>query len=150
MILTPLAVIQFAAQAGFEPALLPTMCAIVKRESGYDPSVHNVTAVTGDDSYGLWQINWAVPEIRALLRAHGILDPATLLDPATNAKAARWLYLSQKDGMKALEELWYFNRMIPDPHKPGVMIPSAYKIRYEAGLPEAQFAALQHFLGVAA
>lgn len=137
MILAPLAILQFAKGAGFEPALLPTMTAIALRESGGDPNVHNGNAATGDDSYGLWQINWKVPQIVTLLSAHGITDPKQLLDPATNAKAAFLLYGGKLSNLKLA---WYVYDGEPQ-H-------AVYQARYESHLPAAQWAAVQSALGI--
>jgi hypothetical protein len=72
------------------------MGAIALRESGgpgattADPTAHNVDPDTGDDSYGIGQINWAVAAVRTTLLPHmPQLDghPELLLDPDTNAEA---------------------------------------------------------------
>jgi hypothetical protein len=60
--------------------------AIAGGESGWDPRAHNPNASTGDDSYGLWQINMIGrmgPERR---KALGISDNQQLFDPTTNAR----------------------------------------------------------------
>ncbi len=137
MILAPLAILQYAKAAGFEPALLPTMTAIALRESGGDPTAHNGNAATGDDSYGLWQINWKVPEIRLLLNQQGIVDASALLDPAINAKAAHLLYGGKFSNLKIA---WYIYDNEPQ-H-------ALAQARYESHLPAAQLAALHNALGL--
>ncbi len=74
--------------AGFDPLHAETFTALALRESGGDPNAHNGDASTGDDSYGLLQINWKVDSIRNLCLRNGVTDPAMLKDPATNAKIA--------------------------------------------------------------
>jgi hypothetical protein len=79
---------KLAWNAGIHDA--PTMAraiAVALAESGGRPDAHNNNASTGDDSYGLWQINMRGsmgPARRAQL---GIASNAALLDPQTNAKA---------------------------------------------------------------
>jgi len=130
--MTMQAVIECAWRAGFPRKYGATMGAIAKRESGLDPTVHNGNAQTGDDSYGLWQINWLVPQVKALLTAHGITDPRQLLDPDTNAKAAFLLWGGK---LENLNTAWYINRV------------GIYQTRYESHLPEAQAAALSSSFG---
>ena len=51
-----------AKGAGFPDSLLDIMARIALAESGGNPNAHNENAGTGDNSYGLWQINiigWA-------------------------------------------------------------------------------------------
>lgn len=43
---------------GGDPKLAPTMAAIAFAESAGNTQAHNGNASTGDDSYGLWQINY--------------------------------------------------------------------------------------------
>lgn len=90
--LTAQQVAQIAYGAGFRDADLVAVVAIAGRESKYDPSAHNTNATTGDDSYGLMQINMRGslgPERRKLF---GITTDAELFDPVTNMRAAYTLY----------------------------------------------------------
>jgi hypothetical protein len=140
VILTPQAIVLVAKGAGFDAPLLPTLCAVALRESAGNPAVHNGNAATGDDSWGLWQINLKVPQIAALLAKNGITNGPQLLDPATNARAYKLLFDSEPNKMKALGELAY----IYD----GLAQHQVYQTRYEQHLPVAQWAALQVALGV--
>lgn len=75
-------------QAGFTGAAANTMYGIVMAESGGRADAHNGNASTGDDSYGLAQINMLGsmgPERRA---AYGLKSNADLYDPLTNLKIA--------------------------------------------------------------
>lgn len=84
-----------AKNAGFPDSLLDTMARIALAESGGNPSAHNGNAGTGDNSYGLWQINMIGPlgaNRRAALR---IASNDQLYDPATNARAAHYIYSTQ-------------------------------------------------------
>lgn len=95
---------EIAAQAlGYafaQPALVPrsTLVAfmrIASRESGFDPGAHNGNASTGDNSYGLWQINtlstgqWN--EVRNYFDPP-LTDRAQLFAPRVNAIAAVAMY----------------------------------------------------------
>lgn len=62
--------------------------AISQPESGGNPKAHNYNPSTGDNSYGLWQINMLDklgPERRA---KYGISNNEQLKDPETNARIA--------------------------------------------------------------
>ncbi len=56
--------------------------AIALRESAGYPAAYNGNAATGDDSYGLTQINWKVPGIVASLATIGITKKEQLFDAA--------------------------------------------------------------------
>lgn len=121
---------QIAYAAGFRPPVVTTMVAIALRESAGVPTVHNGNAATGDDSYGLWQINLRDQGIRSVLAGHGIAA-ANLLDPSQNARAAFILFNGQ---VPNLDTLWYLSRTTPK---------YDYKGEYEKHLPVAQAAALR-------
>src|SRR3954465_3981494 len=72
-----------------------TMVSIAYAESGGNPAAHNDNPKTGDESYGLWQINMIGKLGPARRKAFGITDNKQLFDPATNAKAAHIIYQSQ-------------------------------------------------------
>jgi len=89
---------QLAQDAGFSRSELPVMVAIAMAESGGKATAHNPNRQTGDNSYGLWQINMIDslgPERR---RQFGIANDSALLDPSTNARAARQVKGSQGFG----------------------------------------------------
>jgi hypothetical protein len=89
----------FAQMAGFNPSQARIMAAIAMAESSGRASAHNPNASTGDDSYGLWQINMLGgmgPERRRALRLASNKD---LFDPVTNARAAKHIFDQQ--GFKA-------------------------------------------------
>jgi Lysozyme like domain len=92
--LSTLEIYALARQAGFsqndEEAVIAT--AIALAESSGNPGAHNDNQQTGDDSFGLWQINMIGdlgPERR---RQFGIASNDQLLDPPTNARAARSVF----------------------------------------------------------
>ena len=77
-----------AQKVGFRGKALDTIVAIVMAESGGDPRAHNGNANTGDNSYGLAQINMLGamgPERR---RQYGLKSNADLFDPETNLRVA--------------------------------------------------------------
>lgn len=72
-----------------------TATAITQPESGGNAYAHNQNASTGDDSYGLWQINMIGemgPRRRILF---GISSNDKLFDPMTNAQAMAKLYMNK-------------------------------------------------------
>lgn len=83
---------QAAHKAGFRGEDLVMMIAIAMAESGGNPRAFNGNAGTGDQSYGLWQINMLGgmgPERRS---KWGLKSNEQLYDPYTNAVAAKHLY----------------------------------------------------------
>ena len=87
-----------AINAGFKPENARIMAGIAGAESSYKPGARNPDASTGDNSYGLWQINMLGgmgPERRAQF---GIDNNDQLLDPATNAAAAKKIFDQQGFG----------------------------------------------------
>jgi hypothetical protein len=75
-------------QAGFSGEGLRTAYAIVKRESGGDPTQLNNNPSTGDLSYGLFQINMLGGMGPSRRAQFGLKSNVALFDPLTNARAA--------------------------------------------------------------
>lgn len=73
-------------QAGGNPKLAPTMAAIAQAESGGNPNAHNNNPSTGDDSYGLWQINYFGANRAPRTARWG--PPDAMYNPLANARAA--------------------------------------------------------------
>ena len=120
MIIPPISLVATFEGAGFPQPVAETMAAIAMRESAGDPSAHNLNPATGDDSYGLVQINWADENVRSFLQGNGIADPNALLDPATTAKAAFLLWRGKN---AYLDLLWYIRH-----------VGTAYMAKYQANL----------------
>ena len=81
-------VVDILKKAGFRGNSLAMAYAIVMAESGGDARAHNPDASTGDNSYGLFQINMIDdmgPERR---RIYGLSSNEALFDPLTNARVA--------------------------------------------------------------
>ena len=85
------------AAAGFKGQALRTAFGIAKRESGGRPEAYNPNRQTGDDSYGLFQINMLGSMGPARRRQFGLQANEELLDPVVNAKAAYRMSKGGKD-----------------------------------------------------
>jgi len=86
---------QYARQAGFPEEDVPTIVAIAMGESSGNPRAHNPDASTGDNSYGLMQINM-LGQMGADRRAQfGLKSNEELFNPITNFAAAKTIYDSQ-------------------------------------------------------
>lgn len=75
-------------QAGFRGDALRTAWAVAMKESGGNAKAFNGNTSTGDQSYGLFQINMLGSLGPARLKQFGISNADQLLDPLTNARAA--------------------------------------------------------------
>jgi Lysozyme like domain len=73
-------------QAGGNKQLAPIMAAVALAESKGDPNAHNYNPATGDDSWGLWQINYYGANREGRTREFG--PPDSMRNPANNARAA--------------------------------------------------------------
>jgi len=92
---------QLAINTGFSPENAGIVVGIAGGESGYDPTnstkrkipgQQNLYERDGEDSVGLMQINWGYHKDKGWLQDLGITKREQLLDPATNMKAAKYLY----------------------------------------------------------
>lgn len=81
-----------AQQAGFTASQARIMAAIAMAESSGNPRAHNPNWRTGDDSYGLWQINMLGDMGPSRRRAFGIRNNSQLFDPLVNARAAKTIF----------------------------------------------------------
>ena len=93
--LGPEQLVDLALQSGFTPELAPVMAAIALAESGGRTNAHNPNQSTGDNSYGLWQINMIDNLGRERRRSYGLKKDEDLWDPATNVRAAKKVHDSQ-------------------------------------------------------
>ena len=65
-----------------------TLAAISQAESSGNPNAHNTNARTGDNSYGLWQVNMLGSMGPQRLKHYGLKSNDDLFDPKTNARVA--------------------------------------------------------------
>jgi hypothetical protein len=86
-----------AIAQGLTPARARIAAAVGMAESKGDPNAHNTNAATGDNSYGLWQINMLGDLAPERLILFGIKSGNELFDPQTNAKAMRILSANGAD-----------------------------------------------------
>lgn len=75
-------------EAGFSGYGLKMAWAIVQKESTSRPYAHNDNAATGDNSYGLFQINMRGAMGPDRREKYGLESNNDLFDPLTNAKIA--------------------------------------------------------------
>jgi tape measure domain-containing protein len=102
-----------ALAAGFNDRDASIMAAIAMAESGGRSNAHNNNAATGDNSYGLWQVNMLGrmgPERR---RSFGIGSNEALFDPAVNASAARKVFESQGFGAWSVFKSGAYKQFLP-------------------------------------
>ena len=81
--------------AGFPDDLIPIMTAIAFAESGGNPRAHNNNISTGDNSYGLLQINMIDDIGRERRENFSLKSNRDLFDPSTNFKVAKQIYDQQ-------------------------------------------------------
>lgn len=73
---------------------IPTILRIMECESHFNPRAHNYNPRTGDDSYGLMQINM-LGKMGESRRARFNITNKDLFDPAINIEVAYKIYLDQ-------------------------------------------------------
>lgn len=93
--LSPSQIAAALRKAGFPDSELPRMTAAALAESGGNPRAHNPNAQTGDNSYGILQINMLGKMGEQRRREYGLKSNEDLFDPITNARAAKGIFDSQ-------------------------------------------------------
>jgi hypothetical protein len=86
--LEPLRLKHLLSSVGFEGDQLKQAWAVVMKESTGRPMAHNQNSKTGDNSYGLFQINMIGSLGPARLSQFGLNNNEELFDPLTNARIA--------------------------------------------------------------
>ena len=89
--LTPLELKDLLSLVGFEGKALKLAWSITMRESRGHPLSHNKSSYSGDNSYGLFQINMIGNLGKDRRDKFGLVKDTELLDPVTNAKAAFYM-----------------------------------------------------------
>ena len=87
--------IRLGLSQGLDPEKAIVMAAIALGESGGRPGAHNPNRSTGDNSFGLWQINMIDKLGPERARALGIKDYEQLKDPNVNARGMKMILASQ-------------------------------------------------------
>jgi hypothetical protein len=88
----------YLKRAGFPDERIPLMLNIAQRESGLNPMAHNPNRSTGDNSYGLFQINMIDGLGAERLKQFadlGVRSYEDLKDPWKNVQAAKRVFDSQ-------------------------------------------------------
>jgi hypothetical protein len=86
--LEPLQLKYLLSSVGFEGYQLKQAWAVVMKESTGMPMAHNKNSRTGDNSYGLFQINMIGSLGPARLKEFNLNNNEDLFDPLTNARIA--------------------------------------------------------------
>jgi hypothetical protein len=92
-------VARLAYNAGFRGEDLVKVVAISKRESGWNTGAYNPDRSTGDDSYGLMQINMLGNLGPSRRDWFGISNNEALYDPQTNMNAAFMMYSARGNSL---------------------------------------------------
>ena len=89
--------VELLSAVGFEGKALKVAYAVAKKESNGRPLAHNGNRDTGDNSYGIFQINM-ISDLGPARRAKfGLTDNAQLFDPVLNAQVAALMTNEGKD-----------------------------------------------------
>jgi hypothetical protein len=91
--------VKLGLSQGLTPEKAITMAAVALGESAGQPWRQNNNRSTGDNSYGLWQINMIDELGPERARALGLKDYNQLKDPNTNARAMK--YILDRQGLNA-------------------------------------------------
>jgi hypothetical protein len=87
--------IELLSAVGFEGKALRTAWAVAMKESNGRPVAHNNTVSTGDNSYGIFQVNMigSLGKDRLALfnEKFGMLKPTELFDPVTNVQVVHYM-----------------------------------------------------------
>lgn len=83
-------------KAGFRGEDIIKGVAISERESRWKSTAHNPNRSTGDNSFGLFQINMIEKYAEGRRKSFGITSNEDLFDPETNVRAAKAMYDSRK------------------------------------------------------
>ena len=123
--------VQLARNAGFSDSDAAIMASIAMGESGGDVRArYNPDGSTGEDSYGLWQINMDPRYADERMRLFGISSKEQLFDPVINAMAAKKIWDQQ--GFTAWTE--YKNKDYKE------FLPEAQSVVMSSGRPEQSIA----------
>ena len=117
MALNSAQLLQLAQGAGFSGNDAQTMAAIIKAESSGNPYAHNTNRATGDNSYGLSQINMIDALGPARRKQFGLKSNEQLLDPQTNLRAAKQVKDSSGFGAWTTFKSGKYKQFLPELQK---------------------------------
>jgi hypothetical protein len=87
--------IELLSTVGFKGKALRTAWAVAMKESNGRPVAHNKTVSTGDNSYGIFQINMigslGTNRLALFNKKFGMLKPTELFDPVTNVQVVYYM-----------------------------------------------------------
>ncbi len=112
--LGPDELVRLAIDSGFNKNTAPIMAAIALAESGGRSNAHNPNRSTGDNSYGLWQINMIDELGNQRRRQFGLKRDEDLWDPATNVRAAKRVFESQGLGAWTVYRTGAYRQYLPE------------------------------------
>jgi AraC-like DNA-binding protein len=125
--------LQLGLQNGLSKEDAITMAAVGMAESTGNSGVRNTNPNTGDDSYGLWQINMIGNLGPDRLRRYGLTSAEDLKDPETNARVMASMF--KTDGITAwgaytdkryLQYMAEARRMFADVTGGGAIVPASH------------------------
>lgn len=100
--------VELLSAVGFEGKALKVAYAVAKKESNGRPLAHNGDRRTGDNSFGIFQINMIDNLGDARREKFNLKSNAQLFDPVTNAKIAFFMTSSGED--------WSSWKIVPGQH----------------------------------
>ena len=87
--------IELLSTVGFKGKALRTAWAVAMKESNGRPIAHNKTVSTGDNSYGIFQVNMigslGTDRLALFNEKFGMLKPTELFDPVTNVQVVYYM-----------------------------------------------------------
>jgi hypothetical protein len=95
--LTDIELVKLLSAVGFKGENLIEAWAVAKKESNGRPLAHNGNADTGDNSWGVFQINMIGELGEDRRKKFGLETNAELLDPVVNASIAHYMSRGGKD-----------------------------------------------------
>ena len=104
-------------QAGWDPKKIPEVVAIAQAESSGNPLALNPNVQTGDESYGLMQINMLGAMGPERLKEFGLKSKEQLYDPLTNLKAAKKIYEQQGPTAWSVYKSGKYKEFLPEAYK---------------------------------
>lgn len=113
-VLSPAQIAAHVRAAGYPEELVPTKVAIAMAESSGNPRAHNPNASTGDNSYGLFQVNMLGSMGAERRRQLGLTSNDELFDPAVNARAAKQVFDSQGLGAWSVYKSGAYKKFMPE------------------------------------